>query len=167
MFKSDMVGQDVGVLCLYACQEVGVAMYKMFAFLFSLTYMPTLPEATFWKCVIYDWWATAPTIRCKLYVTWHFVHISNISLNYSHLKSTRPVASKSKVLRPGRGCDVHVGVSRNKTGVASDVFCFSALICIYNHILRPNILRLWKRTLWKCGYCNTHKVKRSSARLNH
>ena len=75
--------------------------------------------------------------------------ISNISLNYSQLKSTRPVASKSKVERPGSGCGVFVGVSRNKTGVSGSrrgfavfLFLLFASIRICNHIPKPHILKL-------------------------
>ena len=36
----------------------------------------------------------------------------NVSVNYGHLKSTRPVAGKSRVAMQGSGCDARVGVSR-------------------------------------------------------
>ena len=57
------------------------------------------------------------------------MHISNISRNYGHLKSTRPVASKSKEERPGSRCGVCVGVLRNKMAVSrigygSNTFAF-------------------------------------------
>ena len=38
-----------------------------------------------------------------------FVHISNVSLKYIHLKYTRPVADKAKVAKPLSGCGVYVG----------------------------------------------------------
>ena len=45
--KSKVVKQDVGVVYVWMCQEVGVTMYKMFAFFFNLTYMTTFPNAMF------------------------------------------------------------------------------------------------------------------------
>ena len=98
----------------------------------------------------------------------NFVHISIKSQNYSHLKSTRPVARKSKVIRPGSGCGVCVGCPRKRgmsgSGCGFETFwCLLLSICICNYIHRHHILKLWNHTLWRCGYCNTHKMKRSSA----
>ena len=43
-------------------------------------------------------------LRCSI------LYVFQMCQNYSHLKSTRPVASKSKMVRPGSGCGVCVGV---------------------------------------------------------
>ena len=37
-----------------------------------------------------------------------YVQISNTTQNYGHLKSTRPVAGKSKVVKPENRCNVFV-----------------------------------------------------------
>ena len=91
------------------------------------------------------------------------VHISSISLNYGHLKSTRTVYSKhfnSGNARKQVLC-VWVCVKRenrwiHKWGWQQDVFLFSAAICTYNHIPRPYILKLWKCVLkmWLLQYTN-------------
>ena len=99
----------------------------------------------------------------------HLVHISNISLNYSHLKSTRPLVSKSKVVRPGSGCDAYVGVSKIKMGVSRSgcgfgVFLFA--VC-FNLYMQPNShtshFEIMKAHVMKTVATAIHKLKRSSA----
>ena len=68
----------------------------------------------------YDRWATAPSIHVYmansvqyaiLYIFWTY-----LSQNYDHLKYTRPVTGKSKVVSQESRCGVCVGVSRNTNG---------------------------------------------------
>ena len=62
--KSEVVGQNVGVVCSWVGQEVDVAMDKMFASFLSLIYTTTIQDAAFWKHLIYGWSATARNIHC-------------------------------------------------------------------------------------------------------
>ena len=80
--KSKVVGKNVGVVYLWLCQEVAVAMYKTFAFFFGLTYMTTFPDDTFWEHVIYDWWATTPnTVGREIFAVSKFSQFSQLWSN--------------------------------------------------------------------------------------
>ena len=148
--KSEVVGQNVGVVYVWVCQKVGVAMHKMFAFFFSLMYTTTFLDATFWTHASYDWWAAAPTTHCKPCATWHSVHFSGISWKYGHLKSTRPVPGKSKTVRLRSKCGICVGVSRSGRGEAMH-FLFSSYMYVRNHVPKPHILKIMKVCAMRTG----------------
>ena len=79
----------------------------------------------------------------------------------AYLARARPVTSKSKVVRPGSGCSICVGVSKIKwvcpeVGVAAISFLyFLALICVCNHIPRPEhfeIMKVGSMKMWLLEY---------------
>ena len=54
--------------------ESGCGKFKMFAFFFSLAYITTSPDITFWKHALRGWWATAPNMHCTGLAMCDFVH---------------------------------------------------------------------------------------------
>ena len=125
--------------------------------------MTIFPNHTFWKRVLLS---TTLCVYCNLFSIRHFVHISSIHVtqNYGHLRSTRLTRAKWKVVKPGNRCNACEKVTRSGCGWTIISLFFSAPICICNHIPRPNILKLWKHVVCKCGYCNTYKQKSSSVK---
>ena len=86
----------VGVL------EIGCGWVQIFA-LFNLAfiYANILPHLTFQKHASYNWQAATLNVHCNLFLLHHFAHISSISWNPGHLKLTRLIVGKWKVVRPG------------------------------------------------------------------
>ena len=96
--ESDRTGCWCGIF--WVCQEVSTAMHKMFAFFFNLSYMTTLVN-------------DGPNYTLQTLMNL-FVH-ENISRNCGHLKSTRHVAGKSKVVRPGCRCRICTCVEKSNS----------------------------------------------------
>ena len=99
----------------------------------------------------------------KVCIIWEH---SNISWNYGHLKSTKCVAGKSNVVRPGSryglcGCVEKKGVFGSGCGISIFLFLFSSYLYMQPYSQTSHLEKLWNHMLQKYGYCN---LKSSIAR---
>ena len=149
--KSEVVGQNLSVVYVWVCQEMGVAMYKVIAFCFQSYLHNHIPKPHILK-------------TCEL---WLASYGPKYTLHY-HLKSTKPVAGKSKVVRPGSRCGICMGswgkwVSPEALWQSTNYFhYFSILIYTCDHTPGPHVLKAMKecgKQMWILQHIQTEKLK--------
>ena len=114
-----------------------------------------------WYCLIRDV-CTLVGWNHDLFIMCYFVHISSITWNYGHLKSITPIAGKLKVARPENRFGTCVYVACPKVSVVKHKLFALLLALIYATTFQSLVLWRLMCVLWKCGYCNTCKLKWSS-----
>ena len=150
----------------WECQELGWQCTKCLYFFFTFIYKTTFVYSTFLRNML----DMTDKLLLQIYIAnsviHHFEHISNITWNYGHLKSTIPVAGKSKVVEAGSRHGICADVSKWMWPKVSVVnmhtcvfFIFSLeIVILTNKFTDLTFWKLWRYVLCKHGI-QTEKPK--------